>query len=192
MKRILFFLLVIASYCVIAQSNKVDTISIQYEKFKSVNNLKHDNKFVFKKNQRYYLVKKAIRKYYLIDTINLDSFFDTSNFYCRFYYKNKIIEEGIWDFYFYSGYYRSYFKNGKIKSEGNFNYSVEMSKWIYYKKDGSVYKIIYYPNDINEGLDREKGKVNIKKLIKYYTYTTPQDSINFVKSVKGIWLWRYR
>jgi antitoxin component YwqK of YwqJK toxin-antitoxin module len=196
MKNKLLIILVFGFNSLFAQSDKIDTISIVYEKFSSVQNLLHVNKFLFKKNGILYLEKRLERKCDN-DSTNLYYFFYNKNhsnhlYYCKFYYKDKLIEEGIWDLYNFEGYYRSYYKNGKLKSEGNFFMGAEIGKWIYYNKKGSVYKIINYPNDINGGSEREKGKINLKKAIKYYEYQTPQDSINFVNSVKGRWLKRYR
>ena len=108
--------------------------------------------------------------------------------------KNRYIEEGNWRSIQFNGKYRSYFKNGKIKSEGNYCFNVEIGRWVYYKKNGQVYKSINYPNSIIGEYDRDQAKIDIETQLSLYKYdfVTLQDSINFVKSVKGRWLRRYR
>lgn len=194
MKKIVVLLLFIgASNSINAQSKRIDTIVVMYDKFSSVQKLNDQNKFLFEVNGVLHLTKKSEKKCF-DDTTNILGFFDNSNYsyYCKIYYKGKLIEEGKWNLYRFHGCYKSYFISGEIRSEGTYSYGVEIGKWIYYRKDGGIYKIIYYPNVLNGGSERKKGKIDIKKAIKYYQYPTPQDSINFVKSVKGRWLRRYR
>jgi antitoxin component YwqK of YwqJK toxin-antitoxin module len=103
-----------------------------------------------------------------------------------------LVEEGYWNKYGFYGYYHSYYRNGKLKSEGLLREDLEVGMWVYYKTDGSVFRVINYPYIIKGEVPNNKSSYDLKTAIKLYAYPSPQDSINFVNSVKGRWLKRYR
>lgn len=198
MRKLLFYMIMMATKPFYAQVANIDTIVFEYEKFKSIRQLNWQNQHLSLKNETYFLKKMSL-SFCLTDSNNLmysERVLFTENTHVvvvfrrnNFIYK---IEEGKWNKSGFAGHYCSYFKNGSIKSEGVLRQDLEVGKWVYYKKDGSVFKVINYPEIINGELPNKKPIYKIKTAISLYSYPTPQDSINFVKSVKSRWLRRYR
>lgn len=197
MKKILLIALVFLINGIYAQKLNKDTLIIIFDRFSSVQDVKCDYLYLNLKNDTLYL---SIKKKKTIDEVKkeelLEDMWRINPFiYCKFIWikNHRLIEEGYWNNGFFQGQYCSYFKNGSLKSNGNYLFGIEVGKWVYYKKDGTIYKIVYYPNAIKGMYDRSKARINLKDSMRFlYVYTTPQDSINFVKSVKGRWLRRYR
>lgn len=198
MKKIIVYL--IPLLCFVFQlnaQNQIDTTIIYQNRFSSVREIKYKYLFLYIIGNKINLVEGKNNGSDKYSKNQCYSKFHDKNgmdVYFKFYLRkdNRLIEEGFWDFYSFNGNYKSYFKNGKLKSEGVYFQGVEIGEWIYYKKDGSIFRVINYPININRIEVREEQKIDIKTAINLYDYPTSQDSINFVKSVKGKWLRRYR
>jgi hypothetical protein len=86
MKKYLLCLLFILLKRAYAQNNESDTMIVVYEKFNSFRCLKHDNKFLLRRNGVYYLEKRSMCKC-LSDTNNI---FNSNVIFDKIYFKEII------------------------------------------------------------------------------------------------------
>ncbi|MBI2968644.1 MAG: TonB family protein [Bacteroidetes bacterium] len=63
-----------------------------------------------------------------------------------YYYKDKILTQGLYDDGKKAGEWKYYYPDGKINFEGLFNNDQKYGKWKYFYKDGNIASVIFYKN----------------------------------------------
>lgn len=104
-------------------------------------------KHIERLNNKYLTYRDAeihvkLTKYFINDSVDyeISKLFNAESYCILKNNRNKIIEEGNYNYENLNGNFVAYYKNGQIRKQGNYENGFMIGEWTYYYRNGKVKK----------------------------------------------------